>query len=160
MLNSFSKYYSMTGWRIGWMVVPPELARSVEKLAQNFFISAPSLSQHAAIAAFDAEDEVQGHLRRYAVNRAKVIEALPSLGVTEYAPPDGAFYLYADIGHLADDSVAFCRRLLEATGVVVTPGVDFDVVRGRRTLRISYAADTPIVAEALERMAAFCAGGA
>ena len=160
VLNSFSKYYSMTGWRIGWMVVPPELARSVEKLAQNFFISAPSLSQHAAIAAFDAEDEVQGHLRRYAVNRAKVIEALPSLGVTEYAPPDGAFYLYADIGHLADDSVAFCRRLLEATGVVVTPGVDFDVVRGRRTLRISYAADTPIVAEALERMAAFCAGGA
>ena len=156
VLNSFSKYYSMTGWRIGWMIAPPGLARGMEKLAQNFFISAPSLSQHAALAAFDAEDELQGHLRRYAANRALVLDALPGLGITRFAPPDGAFYLYGDISHLTDDSVSFCERLLQATGVAITPGVDFDRANGRYTARISFATDTASVAEAMQRLNAFC----
>ncbi|MDR3506932.1 MAG: aminotransferase class I/II-fold pyridoxal phosphate-dependent enzyme [Caulobacteraceae bacterium] len=157
VLNSFSKYFSMTGWRIGWMVVPPDLLRGVERLAQNFFISAPTLSQLGAIAAFDATEELDGHLRRYRDNRDLVLAALPALGINQFAPPDGAFYVYADVSHLTDDSVRFCSDLLAATGVAVTPGVDFDRERGHRTVRISYATDTASVAEAMERMKAFCA---
>lgn len=158
VLNSFSKYYSMTGWRIGWMVVPQSLARSVEKLAQNLYISAPTLSQFAAVAAFDATQELDGHVRRYGRNRARVLKTLPKLGVTNFAPPDGAFYVYGDISHLTDDSVRFCADLLRETGVAITPGVDFDPRRGHQTVRISYAADPASVSEAMERLAAFCQG--
>ena len=157
VLNSFSKYFSMTGWRIGWMVTPPSLLRGVEKLAQNFFISPPTLSQIAATAAFDATDELEAHVRRYRANRDIVLAGLPALGIHEFAPPDGAFYVYADVSHLTDDSVRFCSDLLQATGVAITPGVDFDRERGHRTVRISYCTATEAVAEAMRRIQAFCA---
>jgi aspartate/methionine/tyrosine aminotransferase len=152
VLNSFSKYYSMTGWRIGWMIVPQDLVRPIEKLAQNLFISPPTLSQIAATAAFEATEELDGHVRRYRDNREVVLAALPGLGITRFAPPDGAFYVYADVSHLTDDSVTFCSDLLASTGVAVTPGVDFDRERGRSTLRISYARDTATIVEAMARM--------
>lgn len=152
IINSFSKYFSMTGWRIGWMVVPEALVRSVEKLAQNFFISAPSLSQLAAIAAFDTTEELEAHRARYRRNRDIILDALPAMGITSTAPADGAFYVYADIGHLTDDSAAFCADLLRATGVALTPGIDFDPERGHRTLRLSYATDSESVAEAMVRL--------
>lgn len=152
VLNSFSKYFSMTGWRIGWMIVPDALVRPIEKLAQNMFISPPTISQIAATATFEATEELDGHVRRYRDNREVVLQALPALGITRYAPPDGAFYVYADVSHLTSDSVAWCRDLLEATGVAVTPGVDFDRERGHSTLRISYARDTATVREAMSRM--------
>jgi aspartate/methionine/tyrosine aminotransferase len=155
VINSFSKYFSMTGWRIGWMIVPGDMLRTVEKLAQNLFISAPTLSQLAAVAAFDATEELDGHVARYARSRALILDTLPKLGLTSFAPPDGAFYVYADVSPWTGDSVDFCARLLEATGVAVTPGVDFDPARGRRTLRFSYARDPAIVAEAMERLAGF-----
>jgi aspartate/methionine/tyrosine aminotransferase len=157
VINSFSKYFSMTGWRIGWMVVPPDMLRTVEKLAQNLFISAPTLSQFAAVAAFDARDELDGHVARYAQSRALILDTLPRLGLTSFAPPDGAFYVYADVSPWTGDSVDFCARLLEATGVAVTPGVDFDPARGRHTLRFSYARDPAIVAEAMARLGGFVA---
>jgi aspartate/methionine/tyrosine aminotransferase len=155
VINSFSKYFSMTGWRIGWMVVPPTAVRAVEKLMQNLFISAPTLAQLAAVAAFDAADELDGHVRRYARNRGIILDALPKVGLDVYAPPDGAFYVYADVSPWTDDSVRFCRELLQATGVAITPGVDFDPARGRRTVRFSYATDTASVEEAMARLAAF-----
>jgi aspartate/methionine/tyrosine aminotransferase len=155
VLNSFSKYYSMTGWRIGWMIAPPQFVRPIEKLAQNLYISPPTISQIAAAAAFDAAEELDGHVARYRINRDIVLAALPDLGVTQFAPPDGAFYVYADVSHLTDDSVRFCRELLENTGVAVTPGVDFDIERGRSSLRISYARDPQTVAEAMRRMTEF-----
>lgn len=155
VINSFSKYFSMTGWRIGWMIVPPDMLRTVEKLAQNLFISAPTLSQVAALAAFDAKEELDGHVARYAQSRALILDTLPRLGLTSFAPPDGAFYVYADVGPWTSDSVDFCARLLEVTGVAVTPGVDFDPARGRHTLRFSYARDPAIIAEAMERLAGF-----
>ena len=157
VLNSFSKYFSMTGWRIGWMITPSSLLRGVEKLAQNFFISPPAISQIAATAAFDGTTELDSHVRRYRLNHDIVMAALPSLGINQYAPPDGAFYVYADIGHLTDDSVRFCSDLLQATGVAITPGVDFDRERGHRTIRVSYCTDTAAVTEAMERLKAFCA---
>jgi aspartate/methionine/tyrosine aminotransferase len=155
VVNSFSKYFSMTGWRIGWMVLPEEAVRPVEKLMQNLFISAPTLAQLAAVAAFDAAEELEGHVARYAENRRIILDALPSLGITTFAPPDGAFYVYADVSPWTGDSVAFCADLLAATGVAVTPGVDFDPARGRRTIRFSYAADTPSVAEAMRLIGGF-----
>jgi aspartate/methionine/tyrosine aminotransferase len=155
VLNSFSKYFSMTGWRIGWMIVPELLVRPIEKLAQNLFISAPTISQIAAEAAFDATDELDGHVQRYRRNREIVLAALPDLGIERFAPPDGAFYVYADVSHLTGDSVKFCRDLLDSTGVAVTPGVDFDRERGHSTLRISYARDSETVAEAMRRMIQF-----
>ena len=155
VINSFSKYFSMTGWRVGWMVAPQAARRPVEKLMQNLFISAPTLAQLAAVAAFDAREELDGHVARYARGRALLLEALPRLGIERLAPPDGAFYVYADVLPWTDDSVAFCARLLEATGVAITPGVDFDPVRGRRTVRFSYAVDPMIVTEAIARLGAF-----
>jgi aspartate/methionine/tyrosine aminotransferase len=149
VINSFSKYFSMTGWRIGWMVLPQDAVRTVEKLMQNLFISAPTLAQLAAVAAFDATDELEGHVARYATNRAVILDALPKLGVTSFAPPDGAFYVYADVSPWTGDSQAFCTGLLEATGVAITPGVDFDPGRGRHTVRFSYATDTASVEEAM-----------
>ncbi|MEX0760238.1 MAG: aminotransferase class I/II-fold pyridoxal phosphate-dependent enzyme, partial [Tistlia sp.] len=126
VVNSFSKYYSMTGWRLGWLVLPEELARPVECLGQNLFISAQSVSQYAGIAAFDCTEELDGYVAGYARNRALLLERLPAAGLDRLAPADGAFYLYADVGHLTNDSQAFCRRLLAETGVAITPGIDFD----------------------------------
>ena len=155
VINSFSKYFSMTGWRIGWMIAPEPALRPVEKLAQNLFISPPTLAQLAAVAAFEATDELDGHVARYARNRAILLEALPRLGIERLAPPDGAFYVYADVSPWTADSVAFCADLLEATGVAITPGVDFDPDRGRRFVRFSYATDTASVVEAMRRLQGF-----
>ncbi|MEQ8442280.1 MAG: aminotransferase class I/II-fold pyridoxal phosphate-dependent enzyme [Alphaproteobacteria bacterium] len=146
VVNSFSKYFSMTGWRLGWLVVPEDLLRAVESLAQNLFISPPTLSQFAAVAAFDCHEELRANVRNYAVNRQRLTDALPKAGMSNLAPSDGAFYLYADVGDLTNDSQAFCARILEETGVAITPGVDFDAERGHRTVRISYAESTDVVA--------------
>ncbi len=153
VINSFSKYFSMTGWRLGWMIVPPDLLRAVECLAQNLFISPPTLSQHAAVAAFQCHDECKAYLEVYRRNRALLLEGLPNVGFDRLAPADGAFYLYADIAHLTNDSQDFCRRLLEDTGIATTPGVDFDPARGHAQMRFSYCASTPDIETALERLA-------
>jgi aspartate/methionine/tyrosine aminotransferase len=152
IVNSFSKYYSMTGWRLGWMLVPPDLARSVECLAQNFYISPPTLSQWAAIPAFDCRAELDGHVARYRANRDLLLRALRSAGLTRFAPAEGAFYLYLDISTLTVDSEDFCRRLLAETGVAVTPGLDFDPVGGGGWIRFSFAGSTDDVAEAGRRL--------
>jgi len=152
VVNSFSKYFSMTGWRLGWMVVPPALLRAVECLAQNLFISPPSLSQRAAIAVFEAHEELQANRAKYARNRALLLEELPRAGFHRLAPADGAFYLYADIGHLTNDSEAFCRRMLQETGIAATPGVDFDPDRGSATMRFSFAGAEATMAEAARRL--------
>ena len=134
VVNSFSKYFSMTGWRVGWLVVPPDLVRPIERLSQNFFISVPTLSQHAALAAFDGKDELDGHVRRYRANRDLLLAGLPAAGFDRFAPAEGAFYLYCDVAHLTNDSRDFCRRMLAEAGVATTPGVDFDRARGAGTL--------------------------
>jgi aspartate/methionine/tyrosine aminotransferase len=152
IVNSFSKYFSMTGWRLGWMVVPKAMLRAVECLAQNLFISPPALSQHAAIAAFQCRDELDANVSRYAANRALLLEELPKAGFDRCAPADGAFYLYADIGHLTNDSVEFCRRMLRDIGVACTPGIDFDPARGNATLRLSFAGSTETITEAARRL--------
>jgi aspartate/methionine/tyrosine aminotransferase len=152
VVNSFSKYYSMTGWRLGWMLVPLDLARSVECLAQNFYISPPALSQWAAIPAFGCRTELDGHVARYRANRDLLIGALSGVGLTRFAPAEGAFYLYVDISHLTRDSEAFCRRLLTETGVAVTPGLDFDPIDGGGWVRFSFAGSTEDVAEAARRL--------
>ena len=153
VINSFSKYFSMTGWRIGWTIVPQDLLRAVESLAQNLFISAPTLSQHAAVAAFDCHDECAANLEVYRRNRALLLEGLPAVGFDRLAPADGAFYLYADIAGLTDDSRAFCARMLDETGIAATPGIDFDAVRGHTQMRFSYCASTADIETALERLA-------
>ncbi|HYO39093.1 MAG TPA: pyridoxal phosphate-dependent aminotransferase [Nocardioidaceae bacterium] len=155
VFSSFSKYFSMTGWRIGWMLVPERLRRPVDVLTGNFTICPPVLSQHAAVAAFDAASyaECDGHVERYAQNRRLLLDGLPRLGIDRLAPADGAFYVYADIGHLSDDSMAFCRRLLDETGVATAPGVDFDTAQGNRFVRVSFAGRPEEVSEALERLA-------
>lgn len=152
VINSFSKYFSMTGWRLGWMVIPEDLRRPIECLAQNLFISAPSLSQHAALAAFDCHEELQGNVDRYRANRDLLLAALPEAGFDRLAPPDGAFYLYADVGHLTQDSLAFCQQMLAETGVAATPGVDFDPTRGQRYVRFSYAGATDDMAAGAEKL--------
>ena len=155
---SFSKYFSMTGWRIGWLVVPPELVRPIERLTQNFFISVPTLSQHVALAAFECRDELDGHVRRYRANRDLLLAGLPRAGFETFAPAEGAFYLYADINHLTNDSRDFCRRMLKEAGVATTPGVDFDRARGADTLRISFAGSTAEMEEAVRRLTAWKRG--
>ena len=155
VINSFSKYYAMTGWRLGWMVVPDDLARSVECLQQNLLISAPTLSQLAACAVFDCVPELQARLAVYGRNRDILLDGLPAAGFDRLAPSDGAFYLYADISDLAADSAAFCRRMLEETGVAATPGVDFDPLRGAGTVRFSFAGATADMAEAVRRLKAW-----
>jgi aspartate/methionine/tyrosine aminotransferase len=152
VVNSFSKYFSMTGWRLGWAVVPPLLLRAVECLAQNFFISPPSLSQAAAIAVFEAHGELQRNVARYAANRALLLEELPKAGFDRLAPADGAFYLYADVAHLTNDSEAFCQAMLKDLAIACTPGIDFDPARGRSTLRFSFAGATGTMAEAARRL--------
>ncbi|HXE28616.1 MAG TPA: aminotransferase class I/II-fold pyridoxal phosphate-dependent enzyme [Stellaceae bacterium] len=152
IVNSFSKYYSMTGWRIGWMIVPPDMLRAVECLAQNLFISPPALAQYAALAAFDATEELEANCRRYAENRALLLAELPKAGFERFAPADGAFYLYADIAALTNDSRDFCSRMLREIGVACTPGVDFDPTRGHATMRICFAGATADIAEAVRRL--------
>jgi aspartate/methionine/tyrosine aminotransferase len=153
VVNSFSKYYSMTGWRLGWMLVPHGLARSVECLAQNFYISPPALSQLAAIAAFDCRAELDGHVARYRANRDLLITTLKKAGLTRFAPADGAFYLYVDVSSLTRDSEAFCRQMLAEIGVATTPGRDFDPIHGDDWLRLSFASSSEDIAEAARRLA-------
>jgi len=155
VINSFSKYFSMTGWRLGWMIVPPDLVRAVECLAQNMVISAPTLSQAAAIAAFDCHDELRANVRRYAANRELLLNELPKAGFSHFAPPDGAFYLYADVASLTNDSEEFCRCMLVETGVATAPGRDFDGGRGNRFVRFSFAGSTETMAAAAKRLAAW-----
>jgi aspartate/methionine/tyrosine aminotransferase len=155
VINSFSKYFSMTGWRIGWMVVPEEHVRRIERLVQNLFICAPHASQVAALAALDATPELDANLAVYRANRALMLAGLPRAGFTRIAPPDGAFYIYADVSEMTDDSRALCDRILREAGVAVTPGLDFDPARGRGTLRFSYAGATADIAEGLRRLEAW-----
>lgn len=152
VVNSFSKYFSMTGWRLGWMVVPEDLIRSVECLAQSLFISPPTLSQHAGIKVFDCRDDLDGFVARYSENRALLLERLPLAGFETLAPAEGAFYIYADIAHMTNDSEEFCRRMLAETGVAATPGVDFDPGRGNRFMRFSFAGEHAVMAEAADRL--------
>ncbi|NMN97089.1 aminotransferase class I/II-fold pyridoxal phosphate-dependent enzyme [Antrihabitans stalactiti] len=154
VIGSVSKYFSMTGWRLGWMLVPTGLRRALQRLASNMTVCPPAISQHAAIAAFTAESkaELDSHVRRYATNRALLLNGLPELGISELAPADGAFYVYADIGHLTADSTGWCRQVLADTGIALAPGVDFDTARGSRTVRFSFAGATVEIEEALERL--------
>jgi len=148
VVNSFSKYFSMTGWRLGWLVLPDDLLRPVECLAQNLFISPPTLSQVAAVGAFDCREELEGNVARYAANRDLLLRELPKAGFGDLAPSDGAFYLYADVGHMTNDSLSFCSRILKETGAAVTPGLDFDEARGHRTMRFSFSGTTEEIAAA------------
>ncbi|XDA99646.1 aminotransferase class I/II-fold pyridoxal phosphate-dependent enzyme [Sulfitobacter sp. LCG007] len=157
VINSFSKYFSMTGWRIGWMVVPADHVRTVERIAQNMFICPPHASQVAALAALDCGAELEANVAVYRTNRALMLEGLPKAGFTNVAPPDGAFYVYADVSDLTTDSLSFSREILEQAGVAVTPGLDFDPERGHRTLRFSYARATADIEEGLARLAEFMA---
>ncbi|WP_413864421.1 pyridoxal phosphate-dependent aminotransferase [Albidovulum sp.] len=152
VVNSFSKYFSMTGWRIGWMVVPESHVRVVERLAQNMFICPPHASQVAALAALGCGAELEANRAVYAENRRLMLEALPAAGFTRIAPPDGAFYIYADVSDLTADSRTFAAEILDRAGVAVTPGLDFDPVRGGRTLRFSYARSTADIREGLARL--------
>jgi aspartate/methionine/tyrosine aminotransferase len=152
VINSFSKYFSMAGWRLGWLVAPPELAPAAMARMSNLFLTPPVLAQHAALAALDCLPELDGHVEVYRANRALMLEALPALGLRSIAPPDGAFYIWADIGHLTNDSLAFCERLLRDTGVATAPGVDFDPIDGARFIRFSFAVSTAEVRDALERI--------
>jgi len=152
VVNSFSKYFSMAGWRLGWLVVPPALIDDARARMGNLFLTPPSLSQHAGLAAFDCRDELAAHVETYRHNRALLLDRLPALGLNRIAPPDGAFYIYADIGHLTDDSLAFCTRLLTDTAVATAPGIDFDPVDGHRFMRFSFAVSTDRVEQALDRL--------
>jgi len=152
VVNSFSKYFSMAGWRLGWLVVPDGLVDAAYARMGNLFLTPPSLAQHAALAAFDCGGELEGHVATYRANRALMLEALPAMGLRTIAPPDGAFYVWADIGHLTRDSMGFCLRLLEETGVATAPGVDFDSIDGGRFIRFSFAVSTDKVREAIGRL--------
>ena len=152
--NSFSKYYAMTGWRLGWLLVPPALRRAVDRLTGNFTICPPVLSQYAAVAAFtpEATAEAQGHLRHYAANRELLLGGLRDIGIDRLAPTDGAFYVYADLADHTDDSLAFCARLLAETGLALAPGIDFDTERGNTFVRLSFAGPAADISEALHRL--------
>ena len=155
VVNSFSKYFSMTGWRVGWLVLPEELLRPVECLAQNLFISAPHVAQVAAEAAFDCHDELRANVARYRRSRDTLLAELPKAGFPHLSAAEGAFYLYADIGERTNDSIAFCARMLAESGIAAAPGVDFDAERGARTLRFSYCGPEAEMAEAARRLARF-----
>ncbi len=155
VVNSFSKYFAMTGWRLGWMVMPDDLADAVERLAQNLFISPPTLPQRAALAAFDCRDELDAYVAGYARSRALMLERLPDAGFDRLAPADGAFYIYADVSRLSNDSQEFCARMLADIGVAVTPGIDFDRRRGNRYVRFSFAGGETEIAEAVDRIGAW-----
>lgn len=152
IVNSFSKYFSMAGWRLGWVVFPPDLIETARARMGNLFLTPPSLAQHAGLKAFDCIDELEVHVATYRRNRELLLAALPALGLKEIAPPDGAFYIYADVGHLTNDSLSFCQKLLRETGVATAPGIDFDPVDGHRHIRFSFAVSTDRVEDAITRM--------
>ena len=155
VINSFSKYFSMTGWRIGWIIVPENHIRQIESIVQNMFICAPHVSQVAAIAAMDAKDELEYNMSVYRENRSLMIEGLAKAGFTEIAPPDGAFYIYADISKFSNNSFKFARDILDEAGIAITPGFDFDAERGNETIRFSYAGTTDDMKEGLSRLYKF-----
>ena len=155
IINSFSKYFCMTGWRIGWMVAPERLIRPIERLQGNLAISVPTLSQIAAQAAFDGRAEMEAVKHGYEENRRILLDGLPKAGLDKILPVDGAFYLYADVSRFADDSFAFAKRMLEETHVAATPGVDFDPLRGRHFVRFCYAGSAAEMREAVERIGAW-----
>jgi len=152
VINSFSKYFSMTGWRLGWLVLPPHLVTPVERLAQNLTVAPPTLAQLAAVEVFDARAELDGHVERYARNRAVLLEGLARAGLSEVAPADGAFYLWVDIRALGVDSQTLCRRWLDEIGIAVTPGIDFDPQRGHDFVRFSFSGSTEDMTEAMSRL--------
>ena len=149
IVNSFSKYFSMPAWRLGWLVSPKDGAARTSAYVGNLFLTPPSLSQHAGLVAMDSAEELDSHVEVYRRNRELMLEALPHLGLEKIAPPDGAFYIYADISKYTDDSLAFCLKLLEDTGIATAPGVDFDPVEGLRFMRFSFALSTAQIEEAL-----------
>jgi aspartate/methionine/tyrosine aminotransferase len=155
IVNTFSKYWCMTGWRLGWAVVPEQLAEAMRRFAGNLFLVPPTLAQHVALAAMDEQAELEAHVATYAHNRDLLLQALAALGIGRIAPPDGAFYLYADVGDLTRDSLAFCRELLDATGVALNTGRDFDRVHGDRFVRISFAVTTAETLQAIESLVAW-----
>ncbi|HEX9708010.1 MAG TPA: aminotransferase class I/II-fold pyridoxal phosphate-dependent enzyme [Steroidobacteraceae bacterium] len=148
--NTFSKYWCMTGWRLGWAVVPEPLVDTMRRFAGNLFLVPPTLSQHVALAAMEEHAELDRRVATYATNRRLLVDALAGLGITRIAPADGAFYLYADVSHLTRDSLAWCREVLDATGVAINTGKDFDAVHGDSHIRISFAVSTPETARAIE----------
>jgi aspartate/methionine/tyrosine aminotransferase len=156
VVNSFSKYFAMTGWRLGWLLVPVELRRAVDCLTGNFTICPPVLSQYAAVAAFTpkAIEEADGHLHQYAINRRMLLDGLREIGIDRLAPTDGAFYVYADVSDFTADSMAFCSKLLADTGVAIAPGIDFDTVHGSAFVRLSFAGPASDIEEALHRLGA------
>ncbi|OBH84358.1 MULTISPECIES: pyridoxal phosphate-dependent aminotransferase [unclassified Mycobacterium] len=157
VVNSFSKYYAMTGWRLGWMLVPPVLLRAVDRLTGNFTICPPVLSQLAGVAAFtpEATAEAEGNLHHYATNRTLLLDGLRGIGIDRLAPTDGAFYVYADVSQHTNDSMAFCSKLLNDTGVAIAPGIDFDTTHGNSFVRLSFAGPTGDIEEALRRIGAW-----
>ncbi len=150
VVNSFSKLYRMTGWRLGWLVAPGDCVAALEAHLMNFFLTPPSISQYAALAAFDDLHELRGAVRTYAHNRRRLLEELPALGLDRLVPPDGAFYLYIDVSHLTDDSLGFCRSMLEECGIGAAPGIDFDTARGHGCIRLSFALSAQQVERAIE----------
>jgi len=158
VVNSFSKYFSMTGWRVGWMIVPQDHVRRVERLAQNMFICAPHASQRLALHAMECGDELDANLAVYAANRTLMLDGLKAAGIDRIAPADGAFYVYADVSQYTDDARQFAADILDQAGVAVTPGLDFDPVDGHKWLRFSYARSTDDIREGVKRLIAYMAG--
>ena len=155
VINSFSKYFSMPGWRLGWMIVPETLVEPLQKLARNLYISPPGPSQYTALAAFDCTDILDKHIERYAKNRDILLKNMPKAGFDLFPPLDGAFYLYAHVQHLTTDSVEFCKKMLRETGIIATPGTDFDPIHGHHYIRFSYAGSTEDIEEATKRLIAW-----
>ena len=152
VINSFSKYFSMTGWRLGWMVVPENMIRTIERLAQNLFISPPTISQLAALGSLDSLEELNQTVARYKKNRELMIARLPEFGLSKFAPIDGAFYAYVDVSNFADNSENFCREMLREIGVAITPGIDFDRENGMRYVRFCFSGLTEEINEAMNRL--------
>ena len=152
VVNSFSKYWSMAGWRLGWLIVPEHGIDAARARMGNLFLTPPSLAQHAGLVAMDCTPELEANLKTYARNRELLLEAMPALGLARIAPPDGAFYIYADVSDYTDDALEFCQQLLQDTGVATAPGIDFDPVEGHHFIRISFAVSTPLIEEAIRRM--------
>ncbi len=158
VVNSFSKYWRMTGWRLGWLLAPAELRDAIDRLTTNFTLCPPTLSQHAALAAFDDYADLDATVESYRTNRALALDGLAAAGLTDVAPADGAFYVYADVGHLTDNSLALCYRILDETGVACAPGLDFDPVEGSRRLRFSFAGERTALRAGLEALAGWLPG--
>ena len=150
VLNSFSKYWCMTGWRLGWAMVPMDLVETMNRYSANMFLAPPTLAQHVALVAMDEKAELEGHVATYAKNRELLVAALQAFGITRMAPADGAFYIYADVSHLTGDSLAWCRELLDETGLALNTGRDFDSINGGHFIRISFAVSTPEILQAID----------